>query len=162
MMIKGSIKPPPGLKRNRFKQSFAMLTLLLSMLVSGCSQETENPQSTAAAGQTTVLSGKGLFSLTLQTESRNPAPINQFHNWLIGIRDQDGKPVYPAAFSVTGGMPSHGHGLPTQPKVTQYLGDGKYLLEGLKFNMAGEWQLKFHILSGEQQDSAETVIHVHY
>jgi len=71
-------------------------------------------------------------------------------------------PVYPAAFSVTGGMPDHGHGLPTQPKVTQYLGEGRYLLEGVKFNMGGEWMLRLHILAGDRQDSAVKHFHVNF
>ena len=40
-------------------------------------------------------------------------------------------------------MPEHGHGFPTVPEVTEYLGDGKYLVEGLKFSMPGWWVGQF-------------------
>src|SRR4249920_3274177 len=31
-----------------------------------------------------------------------------------------------------GGMPQHGHGLPTRPVVSRELADGTYLMEGMK------------------------------
>jgi hypothetical protein len=36
-------------------------------------------------------------------------------------------------------MPMHGHGLPTEPRVTEELGGGRYRIEGLKLNMYGAW-----------------------
>lgn len=42
-------------------------------------------------------------------------------------------------------MPEHGHGLPTAPAVTQRLGDGSYLIEGMKFNMRGWWEINLCI-----------------
>ena len=36
-------------------------------------------------------------------------------------------------------MPSHGHGLPTAPRTTTHLGDGRYRIEGMEFNMSGQW-----------------------
>ena len=44
-----------------------------------------------------------------------------------------------AAITVDGGMPQHGHGFPTRPRVTRDLDDGTYLLEGMKFSMTGWW-----------------------
>jgi hypothetical protein len=51
-------------------------------------------------------------------------------------------------------MPQHGHGLPTSPQATEYLGDGRYLIEGVRFNMGGWWELKFSISAGQGDDSA--------
>ncbi len=53
----------------------------------------------------------------------------------------------------TGGMPQHGHGLPTKPRITKNLGDGKYLVEGMRFSMNGWWEIKFDIDSGNRKDS---------
>jgi len=55
---------------------------------------------------------------------------------------------------ISGGMDAHGHGLPTSPFVTSYLGQGKYLIEGLLFNMSGEWNLQFAIKSPKFSDRA--------
>jgi hypothetical protein len=60
----------------------------------------------------------------------------------VAVADSTGYPVDGAAIVVDGGMPQHGHGLPTQPRVTQALGNGEYLVEGLRFNMGGWWEIK--------------------
>lgn len=43
--------------------------------------------------------------------------------------------------SVSGGMPAHGHGLPTSPQTIEASRPGEYLIRGLKFSMPGEWVL---------------------
>jgi hypothetical protein len=68
------------------------------------------------------------------------------------VETADGQPVENAAIVVDGGMPQHGHGLPTQPQVTQNLGGGDYLVEGLKFQMPGWWEVKFRITADGQSD----------
>jgi hypothetical protein len=75
----------------------------------------------------------------------NPAPINQMHAWEIQLRTPAGEPISGARISVAGGMPQHGHGFPTQPRVTRELGDGRYLLEGMKFSMPGWWEIKLKV-----------------
>ncbi len=50
-------------------------------------------------------------------------------------------------------MPQHGHGLPTEPEVTQELGDGYYIVEGMKFSMPGWWIINFHIKTQDDEDS---------
>ena len=75
----------------------------------------------------------------------DPIAINKMHAWEIRLRSPSGEPVSAAKISVDGGMPQHGHGFPTQPKVTKALGDGRYLLEGMKFSMPGWWELKLKV-----------------
>jgi hypothetical protein len=36
--------------------------------------------------------------------------------------------------------------------VTRYLGDGKYLLEGMRFHMPGDWEILVTIESPGQRD----------
>ena len=143
---------------------FALLALLALLSTSACQQKPSDgvAGSTQAGFQQSVRSHKELFELVISTQEQTPVPINQFHNWVIALSDAEGKPVYPAAFAVRGGMPAHGHGLPSQPIVTRHLGEGAYLLEGVKFNMDGQWRLQFHILAGDLQDAAELVFDVSY
>lgn len=70
-----------------------------------------------------------------------PVRVNVMHSWVLTVETVSGEPVTGAAITVTGGMPDHDHGLPTAPRVTVELGDGRYLLEGMKFHMRGRWQL---------------------
>ena len=53
-----------------------------------------------------------------------------------------------------GGMPMHKHGLPTAPRMTKGLGQGSYLIEGMKFSMAGWWEIIIEVGQGFDQDKA--------
>jgi len=83
-----------------------------------------------------------------------PVPIDKIHNWEIRVTTPAGAPVAKAKFGFGGGMPEHGHGFPTEPEVTEELGDGRYLLEGVKFSMSGWWQMKLNIESDLGRDEA--------
>ena len=74
----------------------------------------------------------------------DPIPLNRIHSWRMRVETVDGKPVTGAEIDVDGGMPAHAHGLPTQPVVRE-IGDGDYLVEGLKFSMTGHWEMWFEI-----------------
>ena len=50
----------------------------------------------------------------------------------VTVRDAEGRAIDEAQISVDGGMPQHGHGLPTRPRVTRNLGDGIYEIEGVR------------------------------
>ena len=71
----------------------------------------------------------------------------------VRITGADGRAVDDATITVDGGMPEHGHGLPTQPRVTRALGDGVYEIEGLRFSMGGWWELKLAIASSAGADN---------
>lgn len=90
----------------------------------------------------------------------DPIAINKLHAWEISLRSPSGDPVPGARISVDGGMPQHGHGFPTQPRVTKELGDGRYLLEGMKFSMPGWWEIKLRVEapSGADEITFNTII----
>ena len=96
--------------------------------------------STIFSSETTSITRSGYFHISYQSELE-PITINQIHNWVLHIETPAGDPVSGAKISVSGGMPMHNHGLPTNPKVTTDLGRGKYKLEGLRFHMRGYWEL---------------------
>jgi hypothetical protein len=94
----------------------------------------------------------GLYRVTHSTESAVP-PRGKLHRWTLHIETADGQPVDVATIKVDGGMPQHGHGLPTKPRVTKALGNGDHLVEGMKFNMGGWWEVKFRVESAAGPDS---------
>lgn len=100
---------------------------------------------------TTLTSDQGLFSISYEPQAGNIA-VNQMHSWTLHVETPDGKPVENAQITVDGDMPQHGHGLPTRPQVTKYLGNGDYQVDGLKFHMPGWWIVEFNITSGNQSD----------
>jgi hypothetical protein len=79
-------------------------------------------------------------------------PVNQMQSWTLHVETSDGQPVENATIAVDGDMPQHGHGLPTRPQVTRYLGNGDYRVEGLKFHMPGWWVMDFVVTADGQTD----------
>lgn len=100
---------------------------------------------------TTLTTDQGLYRTTYVSKLE-PIGINQIHSWTLHVETADGQPVEDAVIAVDGDMPQHGHGLPTRPQVTQYLGNGDYLVEGLKFHMPGWWIVEFDITANGQTD----------
>lgn len=99
----------------------------------------------------TRLSANGVYRVTYSS-STTPVPVNQLHSWQLHIETADGKPVDDATITIFGDMPQHGHGMPTKPQVTQNLGNGDYLVEGMKFQMGGWWVIDFTIDANGQSD----------
>jgi hypothetical protein len=71
----------------------------------------------------------------------SPIPVGSIHTWTVTVTTPDGKPAIGVAISIDGGMPQHGHGLPTAPKVTADLGHGAHRIDGMKFSMSGWWTI---------------------
>ena len=92
----------------------------------------------------TQTSGDGLYKLTLFS-NQSPIPLQNIHSWTLHVETADGKPAENLKIFVNGGMPMHRHGFPTRPKVSDHLGDGDYRVDGIKFNMAGHWEMRFNI-----------------
>lgn len=100
---------------------------------------------------TTRLSNAGLFRVSFAA-SEPAIPINRLHTWTLHVETAAGLPIDNAQIAVDGDMPQHGHGLPTRPQVTQNLGNGDYLVEGMKFQMGGWWVMDFDITADGQSD----------
>jgi hypothetical protein len=96
-------------------------------------------------------SSGGLYQASIETAE--PLRTRKLQTVKLRVRTAEEAPVEGAAIAVDGGMPQHGHGLPTKPRVTRALGEGAYEVEGLKFNMGGWWVVKFRIDSAAGTDS---------
>jgi hypothetical protein len=97
-------------------------------------------------------SAKGAYTVAVAPEVE-PVQRGPLHAWVLTLTTPDGKPVEDAKIAIAGGMPQHGHGLPTAPQATAYLGEGRYRIEGVRFNMGGWWELKFAISAPAGEDS---------
>ena len=97
-------------------------------------------------------SAQGRYLVQIEPPAAAPA-INQLHTWQIKLNSPDGAPVRNARIAVDGGMPQHGHGLPTRPQVTREVAAGTYAMEGMKFSMSGWWEIKLAIQAGDGADS---------
>lgn len=94
----------------------------------------------AVANEESWLTRSGYYRISYKSELQ-PLVINRIHAWVFHVETPDGAAVADATISVTGGMPLHNHGLPTDPQMTANLGDGNYRIEGIRFHMNGDWEL---------------------
>ncbi len=109
------------------------------------------PAAAPETGQTRG-SEKGMFVAIFMPQD-GVAKQNELQDWVLTLKTAAGKPVENAAVDVSGGMPQHAHGLPTSPRMTEYLGDGRYRISGVKFSMSGWWQLKLGISAPTGSDT---------
>lgn len=93
----------------------------------------------------------GRYVATL--EPAKPLHPRQMQTVRVTVLDTEGRAIDDAEISVGGGMPQHGHGLPTRPRVTRNLGDGIYEIEGVRFNMGGWWEFKLAIAGSRGADT---------
>nr|WP_240547404.1 FixH family protein [Mesorhizobium tianshanense] len=113
------------------------------------------PHAPQRAGSEIVRSKKtanGLFVASFEPE-RGDVRQGELQSWLLTLKTDAGVPVEAAAITISGGMPQHRHGLPTSPQATDYLGDGCYRIDGVKFTMSGLWQLHFAISAAAGSDT---------
>lgn len=98
-------------------------------------------------------SSQGKFVVRMEPPVGGPA-INQMHAWQVRLATPDGQPVSRATIAFAGGMPQHGHGFPTKPRITGETAPGVYALEGMKFSMTGWWDMRLAIQAGDVTDAA--------
>ncbi|HRQ77102.1 MAG TPA: FixH family protein [Gemmatimonadaceae bacterium] len=96
-------------------------------------------------------SATGAYRVTLQPPS--PLVVGRLQRVHVQVLDASGAPVNGARLGIDGGMPQHGHGLPTKPRVTGTAGPGTYVVDGLRFNMGGWWEFKVAIADAGVMDS---------
>jgi hypothetical protein len=106
------------------------------------------PSTEFGLGPRTSVSGR--YIATLQPE-RQFRP-RQLQTVRVTVVDRDGRAIDDATLTIDGGMPQHGHGLPTRPRVTKSLGGGSYQIDGVRFNMGGWWEFKVAIAAGAETD----------
>ena len=133
----------------KFKQITAPLLAALALLTAAACA-TKPPANQFGFGPR--LSEQKLYSATIDAPAK-PLAARRMMSLQVSIRDAAGNPVDGAQIEIDGGMPQHGHGLPTKPVVTRQLGNGDYQVEGMKFNMGGWWVVKFRVNATPGSDS---------
>lgn len=99
------------------------------------------------------MTDKGLYSISFRQEE-GTVSVGPITSFLVTVKDGDGQLVEEAMILIDGGMPQHGHGLPTQPKQTDVVSPGIYRIDGVKFSMTGWWEFRLTVLSEAGKDSA--------
>jgi hypothetical protein len=97
-------------------------------------------------------SANGLYVVTLEGADALQ-PRKMYTLQALVTNGKTGRSVIDAAIAIDGGMPQHGHGLPTRPRVTKNIGNGAYEISGVRFNMGGWWELKLTITTPAGTDT---------
>lgn len=133
------------------RRAVSLMALALASTAAACGTIMNTlhvgPQRPAAAefGLGPRTSRGGMYTVTL--EPVEPLAKRKLQAVRVRVRDVDGHAVDDATMLVDGGMPQHGHGLPTKPKMTKSMGNGVYEIGGVRFNMGGWWVFKLAIKS---------------
>ena len=114
-----------------------LLTVGFISSVAGSNAESDN-------GQWQLSSTPPGLVIELRSELQ-PLRINQMHSWWVNVQTPDGSPVQDADIALDGGMPEHNHGLATAPQVVAGDQPGHYEIQGMRFHMPGNWQLRIRI-----------------
>lgn len=125
--------------------------LLAALALTGCSHADVAPPPEHEFGLDARVSATGAFRAT--AEPVQPIRVGSMHRWVLRVEADDPTLLEDARITVDGGMPEHGHGLPTRPRVTRVLGPGEYQVDGMKFNMGGWWEVRFHVAAAEIEDT---------
>jgi hypothetical protein len=93
------------------------------------------------------------FRVTLAPPEEGLA-IHRLHAWRVTVRARNGELLREASVLLDGGMPTHGHGLPTRPSPAGEIAPGVHRIDGVKFHMAGWWELTVAVRANGVEDVA--------
>ncbi|MFL6659765.1 MAG: FixH family protein [Massilia sp.] len=126
---------------------FSLLALVVS-LNSGCSMMSTPDNLDLRLARP---SAHGTYQVTLQAPAE-AVVVNRIQSWQLHIAAPDGSAVSNAHVIFDGGMPQHGHGFPTSPRISAVQG-GDYRIDGVKFSMGGWWEIKLAIDGARGSDT---------
>ena len=136
----------------RVRRAVAHVTITVAtlLLLTGCMLFAKAPRDLDYSR--TRPSESCVYSATIRPQG-DSIPKGKLQSWTLHLEAANGAPVDSALVTVDGGMPQHGHGLPTRPRVTRHQGNGDHVVDGMKFNMGGWWVVKFAVQSKAGADS---------
>lgn len=73
--------------------------------------------------------------------------------WTVLVQTPTGTPVGDATLALESWMPDDSTVAATRPHVTGYLGDGRYRVEGLRFDRRGWWNVRLQVSAPNGTDS---------
>jgi hypothetical protein len=143
-------------KHNRRRVVSAAAMVAMAVCLTGCSHAMmmmgagakRPPASEFGLGPRT--SANKLYIATIEPSA--PLKPRKMLSLVLTVTDANGRTVNSATLTIGGGMPQHGHGLPTRPRMTRALTPGAYEIEGVRFNMGGWWEFTVTITTDRGED----------
>lgn len=91
------------------------------------------------------------FLVSMETTPAH-IPVNEHFTFAFTVRAKSGEKI-PGQIAIGADMPAHGHGMNTEPRLTE-LGNGRWLVEGMLFHMPGAWEIYVYIGRKERMERA--------
>jgi hypothetical protein len=126
--------------------SFSSLRLLLLPLLlsigAGCRESASAASPALPSSGPLAGTGRGsVYRFELELRPQSPA-VGELFEVILRVREAStARPVSGASVALDATMPEHSHGMMTAPEQTE-LGEGRYLVQGMKLHMPGRW--RFH------------------
>jgi hypothetical protein len=139
-----------------------VLGAALGMLGCGAREESverADPAATVHQAPGSAATAERLYRVSIAPEA-GAIPLGAIHDWVVEVETAAGEQFVPTRLAFDGGMPQHGHGFVTAPRVTRSLGPGRFLVEGVKFHMGGDWTLRVEVVGPAGPDVAVFRVHV--
>jgi hypothetical protein len=100
-------------------------------------------------------SNGGEYVVTWRSEPA-PLPLDESFDLVVHVRPREARAA-DLTLAVDAVMPLHQHGMNVVPAI-HALGDGSFRVEGMFFQMAGDWELHFDISEGAITERAQVAV----
>ena len=99
-----------------------------------------------------IPSHNGVYRASL-VEPSGPARPFGSRVWTVEVKTAAGSPVEGATLALESWMPDETQVLATRPRVTGYLGAGRYRIDGLRIDRRGWWNVRLQVTAAGGTDS---------
>ena len=134
----------------------AVMSLAVVAPIPGAVDRTPAPSArtttTAISRLSAVPSHNGVYRASLVPTSEQGSGFAA-RAWAVELRTATGRPVENATLALESWMPDDDRARATRPRVTAYLGHGRYRVEGLRFDGHGWWNVRLQIEAPVGNDS---------
>jgi len=137
---------------------------LAARLARGCARSAQAPEAGLPASPRPTQVGRYLVELRFEPD---PPPLGELFRVEARVTVPDGRPVETAKVEVDARMPQHEHGMETRPRLRPGAcddagqacrhEDGRYVFDGFKFHMPGDWTVVVQVEGPRGPDSTSIV-----
>lgn len=100
-----------------------------------------------------IPSHNGLYRASLIPQAADAYDATGSRSWVLDVERANGIPVEDATLTLETWMPDDDRTPATRPRVTGYLGDGRYRVEGVRIDGPGWWNVRLAISASTGTDS---------
>ena len=118
----------------------------------GAGARTAHATTPALSKLSEIPSHNGLYRASL-VPSIDPAGRWGSTTWTVKVETAAGTPVDDATLSLESWMPDDERVAALHPRVTRYVGDGRYRVDGLRFDRRGWWNVRLQVARTGSTDS---------